>query len=184
MSASAETSSDLAWHGDWLRSSSMPSSVTPSPGASDVHVEPVESGYEVRYRIDGLLQPIAAYGAEAGRAVVGRLMVLANLLTYRVDLPQEGRLASRRMPDRTAPWIFAWRSCPRLRACARGAVARRTVAAPITPRAGIASERPGWVPRLRGRRLGDVGRNGAGGVGKDHDDLCPVAAHRRGLYRG
>ena len=63
-----------------------------SRGASDVHVEPVENAYEIRYRIDGLLQPVASYSADAGRAVVGRLMVLANLLTYRVDLPQEGRL--------------------------------------------------------------------------------------------
>ncbi len=39
-----------------------------------------------------MLQPVASYEADAGRAVVGRLMVLANLLTYRVDLPQEGRL--------------------------------------------------------------------------------------------
>jgi general secretion pathway protein E len=61
--------------------------------ASDVHVEPVPGGgYEVRFRIDGLLEAVGAYDAAAGRAVVGRLMVLANLLTYRLDIPQEGRL--------------------------------------------------------------------------------------------
>jgi general secretion pathway protein E len=61
--------------------------------ASDVHVEPVPGGgYEVRFRIDGLLEAVGAYDAATGRAVVGRLMVLANLLTYRLDIPQEGRL--------------------------------------------------------------------------------------------
>jgi len=88
----AETPSDLTWNGDARAVVDALLSDAVSRGASDVHVEPVENGCEVRYRIDGLLQPVASYGAEAGRAVVGRLMVLANLLTYRVDLPQEGRL--------------------------------------------------------------------------------------------
>src|SRR4051812_46229598 len=62
--------------------------------ASDVHVEPVPGGsYELRFRVDGLLQTVGAYDAGTGRAVVGRLMVLANLLTYRLDIPQEGRLS-------------------------------------------------------------------------------------------
>src|SRR4051794_40169484 len=62
--------------------------------ASDVHIEPLPGGaYELRFRVDGLLQPAGAYDAGTGRAVVGRLMVLANLLTYRLDIPQEGRLS-------------------------------------------------------------------------------------------
>ena len=60
--------------------------------ASDVHVEPTAQGYEFRYRIDGLLETVGRCGTDAGRAVVGRLMVLAQLLTYRLDVPQEGRL--------------------------------------------------------------------------------------------
>lgn len=61
--------------------------------ASDLHVEPTGQGYEFRYRIDGLLETVGRCGADAGRAVVGRLMVLAQLLTYRLDVPQEGRLS-------------------------------------------------------------------------------------------
>src|SRR4051794_6717317 len=62
--------------------------------ASDVHVEPVAGGnYEVRYRLDGLLRTVGTYDNAIGRAVVGRLMVLAGLLTYRQDIPQEGRLS-------------------------------------------------------------------------------------------
>ena len=60
--------------------------------ASDVHFEPTADGYEVRYRVDGLLEPVARHDPDLGRAMVGRLMVLAHLLTYRTDVPQEGRL--------------------------------------------------------------------------------------------
>jgi len=60
--------------------------------ASDVHVEPTAQGYEIRYRIDGLLETVGTHDGDAGRAIVGRLMVMAQLLTYRLDVPQEGRL--------------------------------------------------------------------------------------------
>ena len=60
--------------------------------ASDVHIEPTAAGYEVRLRLDGLLQAVDHIDAAAGRMLVNRLMVLAELLTYRQDIPQEGRL--------------------------------------------------------------------------------------------
>lgn len=60
--------------------------------ASDVHVEPVGEGYEVRYRIDGLLETVERFDETIGRSLVARLMVLAQLLTYRLDVPQEGRV--------------------------------------------------------------------------------------------
>jgi general secretion pathway protein E len=70
--------------------------------ASDIHVEPTAAGYELRYRLDGLLQPAKALDTAAGRSLVNRLMVLAHLLTYRQDIPQEGR-ASVTLPGRAAP---------------------------------------------------------------------------------
>jgi general secretion pathway protein E len=60
--------------------------------ASDVHVEPVHGGYEIRFRIDGFLGAAEQLDPTTGRAVVARLMVMARLLTYRLDVPQEGRL--------------------------------------------------------------------------------------------
>ena len=62
--------------------------------ASDVHVEPMASGYEVRLRVDGLLETVARHDANTGRAIVARLMVMGNLLTYRLDVPQEGRISA------------------------------------------------------------------------------------------
>ncbi|HYO08715.1 MAG TPA: ATPase, T2SS/T4P/T4SS family [Tepidisphaeraceae bacterium] len=59
--------------------------------ASDVHFEPTPAGLEVRFRVDGLLEAVQAHDAQVGRSLVTRLMVMAHLLTYRLDVPQEGR---------------------------------------------------------------------------------------------
>jgi type II secretory ATPase GspE/PulE/Tfp pilus assembly ATPase PilB-like protein len=60
--------------------------------ASDVHIEPTHRAIEVRYRLDGVLQPVASLNRELAPNLVARLKVLAELLTYRVDIPQEGRI--------------------------------------------------------------------------------------------
>src|SRR5690606_17992098 len=44
--------------------------------ASDVHFEPTGDGYEVRYRVDGLLETGERYDATVGRSLVARLMVM------------------------------------------------------------------------------------------------------------
>ena len=61
-------------------------------GASDVHVEPTPSGLGVRYRIDGVLQPVCTAPKEIDANVVARIKVMSDLLTYRTDIPQEGRI--------------------------------------------------------------------------------------------
>ncbi len=60
--------------------------------ASDVHIEPVAQGYEIKFRIDGLLQPQGTLPRDSGEAMVNCLMVMGRLLTYRRDIPQEGRV--------------------------------------------------------------------------------------------
>ena len=60
--------------------------------ASDIHLLPLpEKRMEVLWRIDGVLTPIATL-SEMTANVVSRLKVMGNLLTYRTDIPQEGRL--------------------------------------------------------------------------------------------
>ncbi len=61
-------------------------------GASDVHFQPGAEGLELRWRIDGVLQPITTLPAKGAPNVVARLKVLSELLTYRTDVPQEGRI--------------------------------------------------------------------------------------------
>ncbi|MFO1020889.1 MAG: GspE/PulE family protein [Planctomycetales bacterium] len=62
--------------------------------ATDVHLQPTEVDWEMRWRIDSVLQEVARFPLDVGRRIVTRLKVLAELLTYRVDLPQEGRVRS------------------------------------------------------------------------------------------
>jgi general secretion pathway protein E len=61
-------------------------------GASDVHVHPTPQGLLVQWRIDGVLQPVGEFPRGKAADVVARLKVLAELLTYRSDVPQEGRI--------------------------------------------------------------------------------------------
>jgi type II secretory ATPase GspE/PulE/Tfp pilus assembly ATPase PilB-like protein len=61
--------------------------------ASDVHFEPTFREIDLRMRIDGVLARVATLPLELGPNLVARLKVLADLLTYRVDVPQEGRIA-------------------------------------------------------------------------------------------
>jgi type II secretory ATPase GspE/PulE/Tfp pilus assembly ATPase PilB-like protein len=62
--------------------------------ASDVHFEPTENNLEVRLRVDGLLETAQTHDKDLGRSLVTRLMVMAHLLTYRLDVPQEGRITA------------------------------------------------------------------------------------------
>lgn len=60
--------------------------------ASDVHLQPTPAGLEVRWRMDGVLHSVGTFPRGEATDVVSRLKVLAGLLTYRADVPQEGRL--------------------------------------------------------------------------------------------
>lgn len=62
--------------------------------ASDVHLHPLPEGLEIRWRIDGVLQPVGTFPRGGATDVVAKLKVLAGLLTYRTDLPQEGRIGN------------------------------------------------------------------------------------------
>ncbi len=61
-------------------------------GASDVHLVPSPNGLEMLWRIDGVLQPVWRFAVGVTPNIVARLKVLAGLLTYRNDAPQEGRI--------------------------------------------------------------------------------------------
>src|ERR1700709_2119107 len=61
-------------------------------GASDVHLQPTADGLDVRWRLDGGLHPLSLLPNPVAPKVVARLKVLAELLTYRNDVPQEGRV--------------------------------------------------------------------------------------------
>lgn len=64
-------------------------------GASDVHFHPTRAGLQVRWRIDGVMQNLGMVPAAIAGNVIVRLKVLAGLLTYQTNLPQEGRIRDR-----------------------------------------------------------------------------------------
>ncbi len=64
-----------------------------SARASDIHLVPTESALIVQWRIDGVLHPIAGFDRDLAPRVVARLKVISGLLTYRTDVPQEGRVS-------------------------------------------------------------------------------------------
>ena len=63
-----------------------------SCGASDVHFEPTRKNLVVKFRLDGVLTIIEELPIFVSDKVIGRLKVLGGLLTYRKDIPQEGRI--------------------------------------------------------------------------------------------
>jgi general secretion pathway protein E len=61
--------------------------------ASDVHLVPSENALMMQWRIDGVLHSVAGFDKELAGRIVARLKVICGLLTYRTDVPQEGRVA-------------------------------------------------------------------------------------------
>lgn len=59
--------------------------------ASDVHVEPVEEGLRVRYRIDGNLHDILTLPKRNQNAILARLKIMSGLDITESRLPQDGR---------------------------------------------------------------------------------------------
>jgi general secretion pathway protein E len=66
--------------------------------ASDVHFEPTHRALEIRYRMDGVLQLAAVLPRELAPNLVARLKVMSELLTYRIDVPQEGAIRREHNP--------------------------------------------------------------------------------------
>ncbi|MGH9523418.1 MAG: type IV-A pilus assembly ATPase PilB, partial [Terriglobales bacterium] len=61
-------------------------------GASDIHVEPYEKEYRVRFRIDGMLQTIMSPPTKLKDAITSRIKIMAKLDISEKRLPQDGRI--------------------------------------------------------------------------------------------
>lgn len=60
--------------------------------ASDIHFEPFETEFRIRYRVDGALYEMAPPPKHLALPVISRLKVLANLNISERRLPQDGRI--------------------------------------------------------------------------------------------
>ena len=61
--------------------------------ASDIHFEPFETDFKIRYRVDGALYEMSPPPKQLAVPVVSRLKVLANLNISERRLPQDGRIS-------------------------------------------------------------------------------------------
>jgi type IV pilus assembly protein PilB len=59
---------------------------------SDIHLEPFEHEFKVRYRVDGVLYEMMPPPVHLARAVISRVKVMANLDIAETRLPQDGRI--------------------------------------------------------------------------------------------
>jgi type IV pilus assembly protein PilB len=82
-------------------------------GVSDIHFEPYERVYRVRYRLDGVLRKELGLPLKIKNAVTSRLKIMANLDISERRLPQDGRIKMRLGPKRemdfrvsTIPTLF------------------------------------------------------------------------------
>jgi type IV pilus assembly protein PilB len=64
-------------------------------GASDIHVEPYEREFRVRFRIDGVLYNIMNPPLKLKDAIVSRIKIMAKLDISEKRLPQDGRIKIR-----------------------------------------------------------------------------------------
>ena len=61
-------------------------------GASDIHFEPYENAYRVRFRMDGMLRAVAAPPVKLSPRISSRLKVMSGLDIAEKRVPQDGRI--------------------------------------------------------------------------------------------
>ena len=64
-------------------------------GASDIHIEPFESGSVVRFRVDGTLRDVVRPKKALHGALISRIKIMAQLDIAEKRLPQDGRITLR-----------------------------------------------------------------------------------------
>ena len=61
-------------------------------GASDIHLEPMENGLRVRFRIDGVLREATSFPKNIQGSIVSRVKIISNMDIAEKRVPQDGRL--------------------------------------------------------------------------------------------
>ena len=96
--------------------------------ASDLHFQPTREGLQLKWRIDGVLHSLGLVPLSVSSNVIVRLKVLAKLLTYQSNLPQEGRIAQRDQSQEirisTFPTVFGEKVVARLLVTGEQSLAR------------------------------------------------------------
>ncbi len=81
-------------------------------GASDIHFEPYEKKYRVRYRIDGILQEVASPPINIAAKLTARVKVMSRMDISERRVPQDGRIKLKLSKKRAID--FRVNTCPTL----------------------------------------------------------------------
>ncbi len=90
-------------------------------GASDLHFEPYEKTYRVRYRIDGVLTEVAKPPTSLSGKIAARIKVMSRLDVSERRVPQDGRIKLKISKSKsidfrvsTCPTLFGEKACLRI----------------------------------------------------------------------
>ncbi len=90
-------------------------------GASDIHIEPYETVFRIRYRVDGDLQTVMNLPLKVRNAIISRIKIMAKLDIAERRLPQDGRIKLKLGPKKDIdfrvsilPTLFGEKGCLRL----------------------------------------------------------------------
>ena len=61
--------------------------------AADIHIEPFEKDFQIRYRVDGALYAMKAPDVSMAPAIISRIKIMAGLNIAERRVPQDGRIA-------------------------------------------------------------------------------------------
>ena len=81
-------------------------------GASDIHFEPYERSYRIRFRLDGVLKEVAAPPVQLAGKLAARLKVMSRLDIAERRVPQDGRIKMKISKNRAID--FRVSTCPTL----------------------------------------------------------------------
>jgi type IV pilus assembly protein PilB len=81
-------------------------------GASDIHFEPYERSYRIRFRLDGVLKEVATPPVQLAIKLAARLKVMARLDIAERRVPQDGRIKMKISKNRAID--FRVSTCPTL----------------------------------------------------------------------
>ncbi len=81
-------------------------------GVSDIHMEPYEKKYRVRYRLDGILEEVVSPPNNLATKIAARIKVMSRLDISERRVPQDGRMKMRISKNRTID--FRVSTCPTL----------------------------------------------------------------------
>ena len=84
-------------------------------GASDIHVEPYEKDFRIRFRIDGILYDVMHPPMKMRDALISRLKIMSKLDISEKRLPQDGRIKIKvKVDDRSRELDFRVSTLPTL----------------------------------------------------------------------